>query len=64
MKLLPFIHRVVVETTAACGALLVKARRDAWSRQADIVDLEPGQQLVARVAAGRKGLTAVELRLV
>jgi CspA family cold shock protein len=31
-------------------------------RQSQIVDLQPGQQLQARVAEGRKGLTAVELR--
>ena len=31
-------------------------------RQSQIVDLQPGQQLQARIAAGRKGLTAVELR--
>ncbi len=31
-------------------------------RQSQIVDLQPGQQLEARIAAGRKGLTAVELR--
>ncbi|HYC94858.1 MAG TPA: cold shock domain-containing protein [Sphingomicrobium sp.] len=31
-------------------------------RQSQIVDLEPGQQLEARIATGRKGLTAVELR--
>jgi CspA family cold shock protein len=33
-------------------------------RQADIPDLEPEQRLEARVAAGTKGLTAVEVRLV
>ena len=31
-------------------------------RQSQIVDLQPGQQLEARIAHGRKGLTAVELR--
>ena len=31
-------------------------------RQSQIVDLQPGQELEARIAAGRKGLTAVELR--
>jgi CspA family cold shock protein len=31
-------------------------------RQSQIVDLQPGQALEARIAAGRKGLTAVELR--
>src|SRR4249919_3336006 len=31
-------------------------------RQSQIVDLQPGQQLEARIAEGRKGLTAVELR--
>ncbi len=31
-------------------------------RQSQIVDLQPGQLLQARIAAGRKGLTAVELR--
>ena len=31
-------------------------------RQSQIVDLQPGQQLQARIAEGRKGLTAVELR--
>ena len=31
-------------------------------RQAEMADLEPGQRLKARIAAGRKGLTAVELR--
>jgi CspA family cold shock protein len=31
-------------------------------RQSQIVDLQPGQQLNARIAEGRKGLTAVELR--
>ncbi|RIX31977.1 cold-shock protein [Sphingomonas edaphi] len=31
-------------------------------RQSQIVDLQPGQQLHARIAEGRKGLTAVELR--
>ena len=31
-------------------------------RQSEIVDLQPGQRLEARIAAGRKGLTAVELR--
>jgi cold shock protein len=32
-------------------------------RSAGIGDLQPGDQLQARVAEGRKGLTAVELRL-
>ena len=32
-------------------------------RQAQIVDLEPEQRLEARIAVGKKGLTAVELRL-
>ena len=31
-------------------------------RLSQIVDLQPGQQLQARIAEGRKGLTAVELR--
>ena len=31
-------------------------------RQSQIVDLQPGQQLQARIAEGRKGLTAVDLR--
>jgi CspA family cold shock protein len=31
-------------------------------RQAGIADLEPGQQIEARIASGRKGLTAVEVR--
>ena len=31
-------------------------------RQAQLVDLEPEQRLEARIAAGKKGLTAVELR--
>ncbi len=31
-------------------------------RQSQIVELQPGQPLEARIAAGRKGLTAVELR--
>jgi CspA family cold shock protein len=31
-------------------------------RQSQIVDLEPGQIIEARIAEGRKGLTAVELR--
>ena len=31
-------------------------------RQSQIVDLQPGQQVEARIAEGRKGLTAVELR--
>jgi len=31
-------------------------------RLSQIVDLQPGQQLEARIAEGRKGLTAVELR--
>ena len=31
-------------------------------RQSLILDLQPGQQLEARIAEGRKGLTAVELR--
>ena len=31
-------------------------------RQSQIVDLQPGQQLEVRIAEGRKGLTAVELR--
>lgn len=31
-------------------------------REAQIGDLEPGQRLTARIAEGRKGLTAVELR--
>lgn len=31
-------------------------------RQAGIGDLQPGQKLEARIAAGRKGLTAVEVR--
>ena len=31
-------------------------------RQAQFVDLEPQQRLEARIAAGKKGLTAVELR--
>ena len=33
-------------------------------REAQIADLEPEQRLEARIAAGKKGLTAVELRLV
>ena len=32
-------------------------------RAAGIPDLQPGDQLEARVAEGRKGLTAIELRL-
>jgi CspA family cold shock protein len=32
-------------------------------RQANIGDLQPGQHLEARIAASRKGLTAVEVRL-
>ena len=32
-------------------------------RQADLADLEPEQRLEARIAAGAKGLTAVEVRL-
>ena len=32
-------------------------------RQAEIADLEPEQRLVARIAAGKKGLTAIEVRL-
>ena len=31
-------------------------------RQSEIIDLQPGQRLEARIAEGRKGLTAVELR--
>ena len=31
-------------------------------RQSEIVDLQPGQRIEARIAEGRKGLTAVELR--
>ena len=31
-------------------------------RQSQIIDLQPGQQLHARIAEGRKGLTAIELR--
>jgi len=31
-------------------------------RLSEIVDLQPGQRLEARIAEGRKGLTAVELR--
>ncbi len=31
-------------------------------RQSEILDLQPGQQLEARIAEGRKGLTAVDLR--
>jgi CspA family cold shock protein len=30
-------------------------------RNSDLVDLQPGQRLVARIAEGKKGLTAVEL---
>ena len=32
-------------------------------RQAQIIDLEPEQRLEARIAVGKKGLTAVEVRL-
>ena len=32
-------------------------------RQAEIADLQPGQRIEARVAAGKKGLTAVEVRI-
>lgn len=32
-------------------------------REAQIGDLEPGQRLTARIAEGKKGLTAVELRV-
>ena len=32
-------------------------------RQAQIVDLEPEQRLEARIASGKKGLTAIEVRL-
>jgi len=31
-------------------------------RQSQIIDLQPGQRLEARIAFGRKGLTAVEIR--
>jgi len=31
-------------------------------RQSQIIDLQPGQQLEARIAEGRKGLTAIEIR--
>jgi CspA family cold shock protein len=31
-------------------------------RQSQILDLQPGQKLEARIAEGRKGLTAIELR--
>jgi cold shock protein len=31
-------------------------------RQSEILDLQPGQRVEARIAAGRKGLTAIELR--
>jgi CspA family cold shock protein len=31
-------------------------------RQAEMADLEPGQRLEARIAAGKKGLTAIEVR--
>ena len=31
-------------------------------RQSQIVDLQPGQRLEARIAQGTKGLTAVQLR--
>jgi CspA family cold shock protein len=31
-------------------------------RQAEISDLEPGQRIEARIAAGKKGLTAIEVR--
>ena len=30
-------------------------------RNSDIGDLQPGQRLLARIAEGKKGLTAVEL---
>ena len=33
------------------------------ARQAEISDLEPGQHLQARIAVGKKGLTAIEVRL-
>lgn len=32
-------------------------------RQAHIPDLQPGQRIAARIAAGNKGMTAVEVRL-
>ena len=32
-------------------------------RQANVLDLQPGQQIEARVASGGKGLTAVEIRV-
>ena len=32
-------------------------------RLAGIADLQPGQMVEARIAEGRKGLTAVEVRL-
>jgi cold shock protein len=31
-------------------------------RQAEIADLQPGQQIEARIATGKKGLTAIEVR--
>ena len=31
-------------------------------RQAEMADLDPGQRLEARIAAGKKGLTAIEVR--
>jgi CspA family cold shock protein len=32
-------------------------------RNSEIGDLEPGQRIEARIAEGKKGLTAVELQL-
>ena len=32
-------------------------------REAQIPDLEPGQMIEARIAEGRKGLTAIEVRI-
>ena len=32
-------------------------------RQAQVADLEPGQRIEARIAEGRKGLTAIEVRI-
>jgi CspA family cold shock protein len=32
-------------------------------RRSSVTDLEPGQRVEARIASGRKGLTAVDLRV-
>ena len=55
--------RAMASSTGPARARRARTSSSTWRRcAAEIDDLQPGQQLEARIAEGRKGLTAVELR--